>query len=348
MMEHKSISYLTNLATYKLRYLLIRILLVSLSAILLVYVAGKISGISIYPGINTSHIYLTVVLSFNSIAELNLFIIHRFFKSEKLRWNVYPQILSVLAVSSLLVVFWIFLAKYIFSVENILLQPIAQIVLTLGVSFLVIHLLIVILSDQTREWLNIRKEIEEHKRIKLLNDYNSLQDRLNPHFLFNNLSVLKSLIRYNPGDADVFIQNFTNVYRYVLKSHEQNTITLKEELTFLNSYIALHKERLGEGITVDLDIKEEVLLKEIPPMALQLLVENSIKHNIVKQSSPLNIHIFSDQDSIVVRNNIQKKETTYSTKTGLKTLSTQYQLIANKEINILADEKVFEVRIPLL
>jgi len=206
------------------------------------------------------------------------------------------------------------------------------------------------LSGTTKVWIDSKKELGDLKQAKLLSDYNSLKDRLNPHFLFNNLSVLKSLIRYNPKDAEIFTQNFTNVYRYVLNSHEKDTVTLEDELEFLNSYIALHKERIGEGLDVSIHIKEDLLKNEIPPMTLQLLIENAIKHNIASKTQVLKIEIESDIENsiLTIRNNINKKETTYSTQTGIDTLKAQYLLISNNRVNIDDDGEFFTVKIPLL
>ena len=176
----------------------------------------------------------------------------------------------------------------------------------------------------------------------------NLKDRLNPHFLFNNLSVLKSLIRFSPKDAEIFTQNFTNVYRYVLNSHEKKTVILKDELEFLNSYIALHKERIGEGLEVNIDIDEDALKKEVPPMSLQLLIENAVKHNIANKQQKLLIEVKSLPEYLIVKNNINRKETTYSTQTGLTALKAQFKLLANKEVVVSDDGEFFTVEIPYL
>ena len=245
---------------------------------------------------------------------------------------------------------WIFIeiAEITLGSNNLLQNEVTQTVLILGLLILLIHLLVIVLSNITKDWFYSKKELSDLKEAKLLNDYNSLKDRLNPHFLFNNLSVLKSLIRYNPSDAETFTQNFTNVYRYVLNSHEEKLVTIKDELEFLNSYIALHKERIGEGLEVSIRIEEEALKKGIPPMSLQLLFENAIKHNIANKSQKLKIEIESLSEYLIVRNNINRKETTYSTQTGLTTLNAQFKLLANKEVIIKDDGEYFTVEIPLL
>jgi LytS/YehU family sensor histidine kinase len=196
--------------------------------------------------------------------------------------------------------------------------------------------------------MNNKKELNELKEAKLISDYNSLKDRLNPHFLFNNLSTLKSLIRYNPKIAEEFTQNFTNVYRYVLKSHGETTVSLPREVQFLESYIALHKERIGEGLTFHIRLVPQDLKKSLPPMALQLLVENAIKHNITNKQHPLKIQITSNGSTLTVKNNLNRKASTYSTHTGLASLKSQYKLIADAPVLIEEDDKFFCVELPLI
>jgi LytS/YehU family sensor histidine kinase len=181
-----------------------------------------------------------------------------------------------------------------------------------------------------------------------MSDYNALQDQLNPHFLFNNLSILKSMIIYDQYSAVDFTQNFTDFYRYVLQSRGKTTVLLKDEIELLYSYIAIHKERLGENLQVKIDIGNDSIEKNIPPLSLQLLVENAIKHNIAGKENPLMIEVFTDTDSITVKNNLQPKESFYSTRNGLKNLVQRYKLIAEKEVEINQNEEFFTVKLPLL
>lgn len=345
---NRHIDFFINIGTYKTEFVIGRILVVSAIAIILVNIAKVVSDVLPFEDQRKIYPYLIVVAAFNSATEINLLLIRWFSKLERLRWKIYPQVLVIVIVTFMLAVFWLKVAEILFVDDEILNHSATQITLILGISFLVIHILIVIISNLTKEWENNRREIEELKQAKLLSDYNSLKDRLNPHFLFNNLSVLKSLIHYSPKDAEIFTQNFTDVYRYVLTSHEKPTVTLERELAFLKAYIALHQERIGEGLVVDIKIDKEILQKEIPPMALQLLVENAIKHNITSKKEPLTVEIYSKKKTITVKNNLNKKDTTYSTHMGLNSLRTQYKLVSNKAITILNDEKCFYVTVPLL
>ena len=204
------------------------------------------------------------------------------------------------------------------------------------------------LARLTQKWLNSQEVIAEMKREKLQMDYNSLQDQLNPHFLFNNLSVLKSLIIYDPDVAVDFTENFTDVYRYVLQSKNKRLVKLGEELEFMKAYYALHKERLGDGLQVENLVPDEELDKEIAPLTGQLLIENAIKHNISSKETPLKIKVTVDNDFLVVSNTLNLRTTSYSTKTGLKNLVSRYEMLTEKEIIVEYDDELFEVKIPLL
>jgi len=347
MFEGKQFDFFVNFGEYKPRYLFVRLSVTSLTAVILIYIVSVTTPWKdLTPG-NRVAAYLLTVAAFNSVLEINLGILRLFRKWQKL-WSVYVQVFAVVVVTFFLALLWVVVAENVLDNHDLLKQPATRIVLVIGLLILVIHLLVLIISNLTKEWINSRREINELRQAKLLSDYNQLKDRLNPHFLFNNLSVLKSLIHFNPQAAEVFTENFTNVYRYMLLRHEQRTVTLEEEMKFLKSYIALHKERIGEGLQVNIQVNPGDLQKEIPPMALQLLVENAIKHNVANKNRPLVIDIFSGDGSIVVKNNLNRKETTYSTHTGLSALDAQYRLLAGVQIETIDDGSTFAVRAPLL
>lgn len=348
MYINSNLEIITNFTTYKPKYLLLRVLGMSLISVVFFTIIIIISNdIPPDPG-KRIHAYLIVVGAFNCILEGNLIAIKLMDKYNKLNGKFVVRALIIIAITSLLSILWLRLAELYFVDEKLLQYSITQITIFGGVLIAIIQLLIVFISNLTKDWLSSKKEIDELKQAKLLSDYNLLKDRLNPHFLFNNLSVLKSLIRYNSDGAEVFTQNFTNVYRYVLKSHEETLVSLQEELKFLESYIALHKERIGEGLTFEINIGADNLTKKTPPLSLELLVENAIKHNTANKLRPLHISIYTKDQKLIVENNLNKKETTYSTYTGLKTLNAQYKFIANQEIEIVENEESYIVKIPLL
>lgn len=180
--------------------------------------------------------------------------------------------------------------------------------------------------------------------------YTALQNQLNPHFLFNSLNTLISEIRYNPANAELFTQHLSDVYRYTLRCQNQRLTTLQEELEFLDSYIFLHQVRLGNCIHVDNRIPDSCLETQLPPLTIQLLAENVIKHNVIHEGKPMTIELFylREDRMLVVRNRIQAKKNVASSGTGLKNLAARYKLLCNRDIKIENDLKEFTVKIPLL
>lgn len=349
MIDERRLEKLLNVGSFKWSFMLRRLLIVSVFSVLIIFFSIEISDQG--PRTSYPHIlnYLFVILAFGSVSEVNMLMVRWFSRSSVLKDYLVVQMLIIVSVTVLMAACWVQAALAIFGNEHILSHRILQLSLFFGVLLMIIMHTMVMMSHIAKGWLESRKELEQLKRAKLLSDYNSLQDRLNPHFLFNNLSVLRSLIRYSPDDAERFIENFTDVYRYLLRSHESQTVTVANELEFLKAYIALHKERLGSGLIVEVKLSDDCLQRELPPMAVQLLVENAIKHNIASKKHPLTIEIINDgADTISIINNVNKKQTTYSTKTGLKTLQGQYQLIAGKDIVIEAGTAKYCVSIPLL
>jgi len=125
-------------------------------------------------------------------------------------------------------------------------------------------------------------------------------------------------------------------------------VKLSEELEFLEAYSSLHKKRMGEAFDVITEVSETAMKKEIPPLALQLLVENAVKHNIAVKEEPLVIRIKSNVETLTVSNNVNLKESAYSEKTGLENLKKRYALLSSKPVKVISDHKKFEVEVPLL
>lgn len=347
IIESRQLDLFVNLGAYKLKYVLIRTIITSITAVLLIFFVGKMTDAhEVLPKLKFG-IYLVAIIGFNSVTELNLMVM-RIYQKSRFCGNFYLQLLTMVVITFGLALVWVKVAEIVLQGNNLLQESITQITLIIALLIVVIHLLVIVLSSQTKNWLVGQQEIENLKQAKLLSDYNSLKDRLNPHFLFNNLSVLKSLIRFDSEKAEIFTQNFTNVYRYLLNSHESAKVSLAKELEFVEWYISLHKERIGDGLVINLNIEEHLLQKEIPPMSIQLLMENAIKHNVVSKAKPLIIDVYTEDDQLVVKNTINLKETTYSTKTGLATLNGQLKLLANRELNVESTSDYYLVKLPLL
>lgn len=192
------------------------------------------------------------------------------------------------------------------------------------------------------------KNIETLKREKLKLAYQSLQDQINPHFLFNNLSVLISEIQYNQDNAVEFTQKLANVYRYVLDNRDKIIVDLKSEADFVKAFIFLHKTRLGDGINIIIEEGDDMRNMMVPPLSVQTLIENAIKHNITDVDRPLTIEVYGEEDKVCVKNNLQPKACTYSTNTGLTNLKKRYGILGDYEVEVIKGEDYFLVKIPII
>lgn len=193
------------------------------------------------------------------------------------------------------------------------------------------------------------EEAETLKRENLAAQLNALRTQVNPHFLFNNLNTLSSLIPESPGHAVDFVQQLSKVYRHILEVKDEKSILLRKEMEVLEAYYFLLKTRFGNNLDVKIDIPCEKLDKKIVPLSLQLLMENAIKHNIVSASRPLQINIFTENGSLVMDNNLQmKNQVSESTGIGLDNIRNRYKLLGDKAVKVTETATNFTVSIPLI
>ena len=188
------------------------------------------------------------------------------------------------------------------------------------------------------------------KENALQSELEVLKLQLDPHFLFNNFSILTQLIETDQKSAQEFLSNLSRVYRYILTTRKRDVVTLEEELKFVEMYFHLIKIRHGESICLTVNIHENDKTKGIPPVTLQLLIENAIKHNISTLKQPLYLTIESSGDGVIaVKNNLQPINIDYKTTgMGLKNIRERYQLLQGTEPEIARTGTAFEVRLPLL
>ncbi len=199
------------------------------------------------------------------------------------------------------------------------------------------------------EWKKDIQKTEAMARENLQSQYQALKKQLDPHFLFNSLNTLASLIDHQNVPAQEYLERLSDVYRYILETRNRDTVTLREEMAFLDDYIYLNKVRFQENLRVDHELSPASQDKQLPALSLQLLVENAIKHNIVSRDKPLTIHIHSEQDQLVVENNKQLKNTLgISTKMGLENIMRRYELLNASPITVINQEDIFRVKLPLL
>ena len=225
-----------------------------------------------------------------------------------------------------------------------------EVIVSLVVSFFTLLVVLVDLGIYLMaQWKSSATEAERFKQENLEFRFDRLKNQVNPHFLFNSLNTLASLVYNDPDTASGFIRQLAKVYRYVLENRDKEVITLAEELTFMEAYLYLVKIRFDDGIRFELDIPPEIQSLSIPPMTLQLLIENALKHNIVSASKPLSIKISGKGETLEVRNNLQPKISPEpSTKTGLENIKNRYAFLTQQLVKIVKTETYFSVEIPLL
>jgi LytS/YehU family sensor histidine kinase len=204
-------------------------------------------------------------------------------------------------------------------------------------------------KQSSEEKMALKLEAERLEREKSLMQYHHLRNQVNPHFLFNTLTSLDGLIGSNPDLASEFVRHLAKVYRYVLVHSENEVVPLQTELDFIQHYIAVLEMKFGEGIRFTISISDKAREKGIAMVTLQMLIDNAIKHNIVRAAMPLQISIYDDGNFLLVRNNKQiRKQLELSTKHGLQHLRTLYHYKSPIEVTIQDTEDIFEVKLPLL
>jgi len=198
------------------------------------------------------------------------------------------------------------------------------------------------------QWAEAVDRVQKLREEKLIFQYETLKSQVNPHFLFNSLNTLLSLVRTEPELSEKFVQKLSSIYRYTLENREKELVPISAELDFVNDYFYLQKIRDNEKIEMktELNISKNAL---IVPVSLQLLVENALKHNTSTRKQPLEIVIHNEGiDKLVVRNNLQvKTQLADSSKIGLKNLNERCRLILNREIEILETADEFIVKVPV-
>jgi len=193
------------------------------------------------------------------------------------------------------------------------------------------------------------EEKEMLKRESLKAQLNALKTQVNPHFLFNNLNTLSSIIPEDPKLAVDFVQQLSKVYRHILEVQEEQSIPLKDELDVMKAYAFLLQTRFGHNLDITIDVPEEKLKKRIVPLSLQILMENAIKHNIVSSEKPLKIEVFAENGKLVVSNNLQKKnQQSESTGIGLNNLRNRCKLLSAGQVEVTENGSSFTVSIPLI
>jgi sensor histidine kinase YesM len=198
------------------------------------------------------------------------------------------------------------------------------------------------------QWQDALQREQKLREENLIFQVETLKNQINPHFLFNSLNTLSSLISSNPDNAEKFIGRLSSIYRYILENSKKNKVSLVGELAFIKDYFFLHQIRDEDKIMLESKVYAPEKY-DILPVSLQILVENAINHNMATRENPLRILIYDEADFIVVKNNLQKKTIPVkSTQTGLKNLSERVKIVTGRSILIEETNSHFLVKIPLL
>lgn len=343
---------------FKDRFLLI-ITIISATVAALIHFPEMISlfdvyeQFSLFPGMHPQEVLFEIVFTFFSLMILfaaNALIFRFNQKNSKL--GIGQIILSFLItwiLSNGLGNFFVFLHNHyhipaIDAMVHHYLHPLRDFIITCIVtgSCYIIHLV--------RRQQLIQVENEALRAENLQNQYEALKNQLNPHMLFNSLNTLRSLVRESQTKAQDYIQQLSRVLRYTLQDNEIREVTLTHEMEFVNSYIFLQLMRYEDNLSFDIETDEKAGEKTVPPMAVQLLIENAIKHNEISNRHPLNITIRTEgTEWLSVCNPIQPKITgEKNTGIGLANLNKRYELLFHRQITIEKKDGIFCVKIPLL
>lgn len=200
------------------------------------------------------------------------------------------------------------------------------------------------------KWKEQLTRAADLERENLRSKFDALKNHVNPHFLFNSMGTLASLIRTDPVKAEKYVAEFSGIYRYFLEVNSNDLVTLGEELAFIDSYMFLQKIRFGDGFEYNNSVEKRFHPAFILPLTLELLVENALKHNKTNVTSPLKIDVYVDEkrNLLVVRNNFQPRINPETTGTGLKNLEERYKSFVGKDIHHFTDVTHFYAEIPLI
>ena len=309
---------------------------------------------------NISEYFESFVISFSFWVVLgngNQFIVNEIDK--RLTWLDAPIKRTIIGIMAMIlftviastIIFYLYVDLYMgFPYITIMKrEALGEYVLTLGITFFIslwFHGRGFLL-----EWREAAMNVERLKTENIKSRFEFLRNQINPHFLFNSLNALSSLVYDDQKKAVDFIQKLSQVYRYVLDHQNDEVVSLKDELIFLQSFVFLNKIRFGENFQVHISGLDDLKADEaVPPVALQMLIENGIKHNEISKECKLKINISRVGDWIKVKNNLNpisaKKDESIGV--GLKNISMRYAILTDKKVQIAETDDCFQVTLPIL
>ena len=218
------------------------------------------------------------------------------------------------------------------------------------ISTLLLTYCIVALYEGADYFQRYKDGLVENERImkeKIISQFELLKQQTSPHFLFNSLNTLISIIPDDPELAVKYTQHLSNVYRYVLQNKDQDWVTLETELKFVNSFFFLNKIRFGEHVSLNVNIDDAHQKMKVSPLSLQILIENALKHNVISSEKPLTIDISEQEGRLIVQNNLQRKKHSEGTRIGLQNIVNRYHHLSGKTVQVLESSDFFTVSLPL-
>ncbi len=277
-----------------------------------------------------------------------------YFLDKKFSWErnpvstfFYRIIASIIFTALDILVVNYIIIKYLFNanpLDNIR-QYFNYAIVQFGIAMLVIS--IIFLKHFFNSWRDSVIQKEKYKQDALAMQYETLKSYVNPHFLFNSLSVLSSLVEKDTAKSQEFIKQLSDIYRYVLEQKDKELVPLDTELNFIVSYINLHRIRHGENLRVDFRVDDRS--GHIIPLSMQILLENTFKHNIISEEDPLDVSIWRENDYIIVQNKLQTRKTINENGGfGLETISKRYEFFTKRALQVSSDNGLFIVKLPIL
>ena len=303
--------------------------------------------------LNSVGAFIFFIVAFNVVGyatvKLSAWLNNQYAANLRKRWKVTLVYVSVIGMFLLLNYGLLVVGKLLAGTETPFLFSSGGIRILFAVWFVELVVLGLLLANKSMQnTLQLQRQAAELQEENDKAKYIALQNQLNPHFLFNSLNTLVAEIEYNPQNAIGFTKNLSKVYRYVLQCQDKPLVTLADELEFARSYLFLHEVRLGDCIRWEADIPADSLDCMLPPLTLQLLIENVIKHNSITPAKPMVIRIGMDAGWLYVSNPVNLKRSTDSSGIGLCNLSNRCKLILGKDISVLRNGKnEFTVKVPL-
>lgn len=190
---------------------------------------------------------------------------------------------------------------------------------------------------------------EEMKKENIASQYEALKSQIDPHFFFNSLNVVSSLIDEDSSLAQRFIKELASTYRYILQQKDSELSSLAEEIKFVEKYVFLQKIRFENAVSLNVNIKDDILSQKVVSLALQIIFENIFKHNAVSEDTPVVIDVYEDNNFLVVRNNVNNKiSDVVSNNIGLENIKARYSFFSDEKIVVEKNNEYFEIKLPLL